>query len=1112
MALRFGEMVLVVRTQDFASRNLHRVAGELHTLSREQRAFNAVQQHNMRITRQQDRIMDLKRDRARLKLARDSAAANLALSRAQMAVARSEAITRKSAKGKHMGMGVPRQPTAQHAANLAQLANYENALKQATRTAARYEKELALLPRRYSTLAADSGKLNDELDKNKKSLRDARESVRLLANETRTLEFQTKRSTLTLEKWLARGHAMGRIGRVMQLSGLAGTAAFGVMAKSAADFDTQLKLAATQARDIDAPMGQVAVRSKQIGDAILDMMMRFPASSQEMSDAAYEIFSSLNLEENGIINVAKGLKFLEAANRAAVAGQGTLAESTNAMIILLNDFPDAAPTELFDTMFDIIRYGKMHMSEFNTMLGDVAPAAKGAGQSLEDVGGAMAYLTQVLPKTSRAGVGLRRFFDILQDPLIKQGLKDWGVETQRVNGKLRPLPKIIKDIVKTFPMLKSGQLDVTTWLRDMSQEGAIPGRGLEKGVGKQFTSQGRIAATFLFQGADEYMVRQGQINRNTKEFNKSYEAMMRSQGMHWQIAVNQLKALVIIIGQEALPVFLQLLDYVSRAVKWFKNLDPATKNLIVKLATFASVGMLVVGVLGSISGAIVSMGAVVALFASRWLFMQMAAGTAISGIATKLLWLSNLIRALTIAGALIITIKVLFDWPDRHSTFSGLDDAITGGLDALQNKLEGKRIAFTWGPWLGLEAAKLPFKLDKRGRSDDLKREEKRNAKLAKERAKAEKALKPLTFDKVLADLNSASNMKEYIKAMKEYEEAMGSAGGATSELETRTKNLQKAMKDAFKQEFEAATDRLKNAAQAMRDKFLEIKDANTQMWGTLFQGPVLTSETFDVAKEWGISPALRHINKDIDASNKRFVKFRGNLAKLAKKGVPKEVIDEIAAMGAEEGMSWTEAILKGNNKEFQRFLQVLANRKSEIQKATELDFNRLRKHWEELGKAGADAFIAGLTDENVGLTAFFEKWINNEFPGYAEAAAKAAAAAAAKVFNEENPITTDKGKGKQPVWSTGGVGGGAINANTYARDLMRMGYKTFNPNLVRPGYADRAGRDYPGDRTVTNHYDYSTTVEVKGDVADKQKSKELARKIAFAVRNTRNSPRKVPS
>lgn len=1164
MALRFGEMVLVVRTQDFASRNLHRVAGELHTLSRQQQAFNAVQAHNLKLTKAQDRISDISRDKQRLKIVQDSISANKKLAMAQLAVARSEAAVAKSRvsggpAGGQRGLGVPKVPGRTHAANLAQLAIYQDALTAATVEAQKADEALSALPNSFRNLAKDAALADDALVKNARSARDAQFALRVLQQETLALDFATKKSTLSLEKWLSRGHAMGRMGRVMQLSGLAMTAAMGAAAKIAADFDTTVTLAGTQARDIQAPMSQVAERANQIGDAILDMMGRFPASQQEMSDAAYEIFSSLNLEKNGIIDVTKGLALLEQANKMAVAGQGTLAESTNAMIVLLNDFPKEEPLELFDTMFDIIRFGKMQITEFNNMLGDVAPAAKGAGQSLEDVSGAMSYLTRVMPKTSRAGVGLRRFFDILHDPLIKQGLRDWGIEIEKATGGLKPLPKIIKDIVRTFPTLKTGQADITNWLMKMSQEGAIVGKGLGKGVGKQFTSQGRSAATFLFQGADAYLEDQKRTMENTKEFNKSYAAMMKTQGMQWKVTVNQLKALVIIIGQAALPTFLSLMDRLRGLVQWFKNLDPHTQNLIIRVGTLIGILTLLGGVVGSITGALVSLASVIGLFTTRWIFMRKAMDATSTSTGAKAVGMfSSIASAATIAAkriGLVYAAYLAFDLATNQGTRRTLWDDLTSGRpgEGIVNWLLPGNPATSMMKWMEKNApgfmsegkqATIDRLMDRSGLSkkslrqahdDFLKMSVKERVRMIKEwdswgmkdellhrlsfgsikeALKSEKTGKSLSqqYEEALKDINSGDLAKAYKEAMDEYEKSMSKAGAGTNELVQRTNELKRVMKEAWDQEFDAATDRLSQAAQTMAAKFTELKDANTQLWGSLFEGPVLKSETFNIAKEWGISPALKHINMDLAATNKRFVKFQSNLNKLRKKGVPEEVVQEIAKMGAEEGLKWSDAILKGDPKEFQIFLNHLKTRKREIQKATELDFNRLRKHWMALGKSGADAFIAGLTDPNVGLTAFFEKWINNTFPGYAKAAADAAAAAAAAAFNENNPLpTTSTGNGK------GGQGGwpGAIDAATYLSNLQSMGYSAFNPNLVRkPTEPAHIGRGYPTRRTssmgsTVNHYDYSTTVEVKGEISSPEKGRELARKIAFEVKNRRTPPRK---
>jgi TP901 family phage tail tape measure protein len=1061
MALRFGEMVLVVRTQDFASRNLHRISGELHSMSRQQRAFNAVQQHNMRITKQQDRIGDLRQEQGRLRTVRESIAANNKLTSAlnAQAIAQKRVNTTKGG----FSQGKFTAPTRQYGANLAQLANADKALASATKNAAMYEAQLAALGPRYQNLTRDSTALDDRITKTTRNLRDARIESKLLAQESAALAFATKRSTMQLERMLGVGHAMGRIGRVMQLTGLAGTAAFGLMAKSAADFDSSLTLAASQARDINAPLSQIAVRSKQIGNAILQQMQQFPASQTDMAAAAYEIFSSMNLERNGIIDVAKGLDYLRTANKAAVAGQGTLADATNAMITVVNDFgkPLGNNNKLLNTMFSIIRFGRMHIAEFNQMMNDVAPGAKAVGNSLEDVGGAMAYLTTVMPSQSRVGVGIRRLLEALRNPTIVKGMRDWGIEALRVDGTLKPLPTLIKDIVRTFPGLKTGQRTAQEFFSAMYAEGKVPGRKKVKGVGREFTAQGRNAFTFLVQGSDQYLAAQNRVRTNTEEFNKSYAALMASQGNQWKVLVNQMKAMAIVIGQEALPVFLRLMQSLAGVAQWFRNLSPHTRHMIVQWATIAAVSILVIGIFNSIAGALISLISILSLFVSKWIYMRnvMAATTAVEaggGVAATFGAIAAsaaaaIVPLLALTAAVVAlgyafgpTDKQSKDWFERNLGFVkwGRDKLGISDADYASAKVK-KDILAMQGKGMGkvaISSDEYGFK-KLQGHLDHLNNKELttfykkikelpqgvrgpvravvreiaklRNIVLPEPKKKVKVKTFAQLYNEALKTVNIKSLTAAQKKQMEEFDKLMNQVGASTDNLADRQKKLGRAMKDAWDQEFKAAQDRLEQAASAMAAKYKEIEGQNQQMWGTLFKGPVLTSETFNIAKEWGINPALRNINDDIDATNKRFTKFRNNLGKLRKKGVPQSVIDEIAAMGAEEGMAWTDAILKGSPKDFQKFLAVLKTRKTEIQKATQLDFKRVSAVWYQAGKAGADAFMAALNDPNIGLTNFFKNKLFADFPTYAADAAKAAAAAAGKAFNDNNPIPTkavDKG------------------------------------------------------------------------------------------------------
>jgi hypothetical protein len=65
---------------------------------------------------------------------------------------------------------------------------------------------------------------------------------------------------------------------------------------------------------------------------IRDLMTQFPATADDLSKAAYDIYSSTD------VNFGKGRKALKLFAQAAVAGQTDVQTATDAGIVVLNNF------------------------------------------------------------------------------------------------------------------------------------------------------------------------------------------------------------------------------------------------------------------------------------------------------------------------------------------------------------------------------------------------------------------------------------------------------------------------------------------------------------------------------------------------------------------------------------------------------------------------------------------------------------------------------------------------------------------------------------------------------------------------------------------------------
>lgn len=399
------------------------------------------------------------------------------------------------------------------------------------------------------------------------------------------------------------GRAISDLGRTAQYAGAIVVASLGFMAKSAADFQTQATLAATQVTSRFREIGPVSVR---IQKGILDQMRRFPAASKEMTAAAYDIFSTLTLTGNAAQRTATGMKVMNVFNRAAVAGQADLADVTKAGITILNDFGTASVNsgrgirqlnKFMDRAFAAVRFGRMTFQEFTTTLANAAPAAKAANQSFSNMAGTLAFLTRRMP-VRQAAVSYARLLEVLQR--ARQGLAERGVRVRDpITGHMRQLDQIIGDIVKKFPNLARGKRFITDFFKSVTAG---------TGSGTIATIQARRAFTFLIRQYEAYQQILHQTTGDQGEFNKSFRALSQSAGVRFRVFVNNLKEVALVIGADAIPALMKLLNPIIRVARWFDNLSNKTKDQIATLGAFSGAALLLSGTAAILLGSLIRMG------------------------------------------------------------------------------------------------------------------------------------------------------------------------------------------------------------------------------------------------------------------------------------------------------------------------------------------------------------------------------------------------------------------------------------------------------------------------------------------------------------------------
>lgn len=419
--------------------------------------------------------------------------------------------------------------------------------------------------------------------------------------------------TSTLEKFDARMAMLSRrlqIGRVIKDAGhflfgfgVIATAAFGLAAKAASDFQTESTQAATQSVVAGrATVANVLKNSKIIQAQIQKILRRGAvAGPSEQASAAYEIFSGVTLKGNQIQQLKQGASLLREFNKAAVANYGlvSLEEITRAGIILMNRFNltvGQVPKAL-NTMQAAVRYGKLNMSEFISTLNQAAPAAQGAGQNLTQMSAAIAFISRQFPGIRLGATGYARLLETLARKDVVEGLRRHGVEiTHIVNGhrKLLPINEIAARVVARFGgNVKEGTIFLQNFFKEMGNTAS--------------TIQARRVLVAYTQHLAQAQLILRQVSQDQGELNRSFLAMSTQPGVKLSEVMNRLRGDVITLGNAAIPTFVAIGIELEKLLGWFEKLSPHTRAMIGKWGAFAGVAALVVGIVGTLGGAFINL-------------------------------------------------------------------------------------------------------------------------------------------------------------------------------------------------------------------------------------------------------------------------------------------------------------------------------------------------------------------------------------------------------------------------------------------------------------------------------------------------------------------------
>jgi len=214
------------------------------------------------------------------------------------------------------------------------------------------------------------------------------------------VELSTKdKLSQGLSRAQARLRAFGavcqRMGRSLFTVGGAALAGLGAASKVFADFEKQMAMVSTM---LDRPVAHMA----RFKEAVRDMAVSSGQSTETIAKGLYDILSASVAPE-------KALGFLRVALHAAAGGMTDVATATKGMIRILRayDMDATQAADISDTLFTVVKKGVITYEELAEHIGTVAPSARAAGLTLQQLAAAVATVVSVEEPT-RAMTALRQ--------------------------------------------------------------------------------------------------------------------------------------------------------------------------------------------------------------------------------------------------------------------------------------------------------------------------------------------------------------------------------------------------------------------------------------------------------------------------------------------------------------------------------------------------------------------------------------------------------------------------------------------------------------------------------------------------------------------------------
>jgi TP901 family phage tail tape measure protein len=357
-------------------------------------------------------------------------------------------------------------------------------------------------------------------------------------------------ATWSSQRIAAVGQSMADVGKKMTVGITLPLGGIAVAASNAAmSFETNMT-------KITALVGIASDEVARMGDEILNTASSLGKSPDELAQGLFVVTSAG-------LRGAEAMATLNNAARAGAAGLGETNDIARAVSGALSAYGSdvLSASEATDAIVATARAGNFETSQFAAAIGRVLPFAQQAGASFQDMGGAVALLTRVNGDAAQSVTQMQALFRAFVVPTeeAKKALEEVGLSAQDLRASIAE-----KGLPATLEMLDK----------------ALGGN--REQLGRLLGSSEAASAAFQILEADAAAIEEtfGVVAGSAGMTAEAFGIMSQTTQFQVSAAMAELKATLIDLGQQFLPIIKSVMDFMQANLNAFNSLPGPIKQFI----------------------------------------------------------------------------------------------------------------------------------------------------------------------------------------------------------------------------------------------------------------------------------------------------------------------------------------------------------------------------------------------------------------------------------------------------------------------------------------------------------------------------------------------------